>query len=183
MNFSKPTLTDLSLTPAISVVRGGYRGGPLASIDPRLAKGQRDLWANLLRSALGTQFTNSEELFLEHTLLVNSAEIIAHLVLGLDVEQLSPATLLSGDQFTIAGLHGVVDRDFFDWVLEVPGGDGFISALARRLARFDWSKVEHDVLKVLYEEVISAETRKALGEYYTPDWLANRVVSQVAPIR
>lgn len=39
MNFSKPTLTDLSLTPAISVVRGGYRGGPLASIDPSLAKG------------------------------------------------------------------------------------------------------------------------------------------------
>jgi SAM-dependent methyltransferase len=140
---------------------------------------KRDLWANLLRSALGTQFTDSDELFLEHTLLVNSAEIIAHLVLGLDAEQLSPATLLSGDQFAIAGLHGVVDRDFFDWVLEVPGGEGFVSALARRLARFDWSAVEHDVLKVLYESVISAETRKALGEYYTPDWLANRVVAEV----
>lgn len=140
---------------------------------------KRDLWASLLRSALGTQFTNSDELFLEHTLLVNSAEIIAHLVLGLDVQQLSPSTLLSGDQFAVAGLHGVVDRDFFDWVIEVPGGDGFITALARRLARFDWSKVEHDVLKVLYEEVISAETRKLLGEYYTPDWLANRVVSEV----
>lgn len=140
---------------------------------------KRDLWANLLRSALGTQFTNSDELFLEHTLLVNSAEIIAHLVLGLDAKALSPSTLLSGDQFTIAGLDGVVDRDFFDWVLEVPGGDGFITALARRLARFDWSSVDHDVLKVLYEEVIPAETRRILGEYYTPDWLANRVVSEV----
>lgn len=140
---------------------------------------KRELWANLLRSALGTQFTDSDELFLEHTLLVNSAEIIAHLVLGLPAEELSPATLLSGDQFTIAGLHGVVDRDFFDWVLEVPGGDGFVAALARRLARFDWSAVEHDVLKVLYESVISAETRKILGEYYTPDWLANRVVTEV----
>lgn len=140
---------------------------------------KRDLWANLLRSALGTQFTNSDDLFLEHTLLVNSAEIIAHLVLGLDAKALSPSTLLSGDQFTIAGLNGVVDRDFFDWVLEVPGGDGFITALARRLARFDWSSVDHDVLKVLYEEVIPAETRRDLGEYYTPDWLANRVVSEV----
>lgn len=54
-----------------------------------------------------------------------------------------------------------------------------MTALARRLARFDWSQVEHDVLKVLYESVISAETRKALGEYYTPDWLANRVVTEV----
>lgn len=140
---------------------------------------KRELWADLLKSALGTQFTNSDELFLEHTLLVNSAEIIAHLVLGLDAQELTPTTLLSGDQFNRAGLHGVVDRDFFDWVLEVPGGDGYIASLARRLSRFNWSLVEHDVLKVLYESVISAETRKALGEYYTPDWLAKRVVDEV----
>jgi SAM-dependent methyltransferase len=61
----------------------------------------------------------------------------------------------------------------------VPGGEGFVSSLARRLSRFDWSAVEHDVLKVLYESVISAETRKALGEYYTPDWLADRMVTEV----
>lgn len=140
---------------------------------------KRELWANLLHSALGTQFTDSDELFLEHTLLVNSAEIIAHLVLGLPAETLSPSTLLSGDQFAAAGLHGVVDRDFFDWVLEVPGGDGFVTALARRLARFEWDQVEHDVLKVLYESVIAPATRKSLGEYYTPDWLAKRVVSEV----
>lgn len=140
---------------------------------------KRDLWASLLRSALGTQFSNSDELFLEHTLLVNSAEIIAHLVLGLDAEELSPATLLSGDRFAVAGLHGVVDRDFFDWVLEVPGGEGFVTSLARRLARFDWSEVEHDVLKVLYESVIKPETRKSLGEYYTPDWLARKIVEEV----
>lgn len=140
---------------------------------------KRELWAKLLRGALGTQFADSDELFLEHTLLVNSAEIIAHLVLGLRAEDLAPATLLSGDQFAVAGLHGVVDRDFFDWVLEVPGGEGYIASLARRLSRFDWSAVEHDVLKVLYESVISAQTRKALGEYYTPDWLANRIISQV----
>lgn len=127
---------------------------------------------------MGTQFTDSDELFLEHTLLVNSAEIIAHLVLGLRADDLAAATLLSGDQFAVAGLHGVVDRDFFDWVLEVPGGEGYVASLARRLSRFDWSAVEHDVLKVLYESVISTQTRKALGEYYTPDWLANRIVSQ-----
>lgn len=139
---------------------------------------KRELWAKLLRGALGTQFINSDQLFLEHTLLVNSAEIIAHLVLGLPAQQLTPATLLSGDQFAMARIYGVVDRDFFDWVLEVPGGEGYIAALARQLSRFDWSAVQHDVLKVLYESVIPAETRKALGEYYTPDWLANRIVSE-----
>lgn len=57
---------------------------------------KRELWAKLLRGALGTQFIDSDELFLDHTLLVNSAEIIAHLVLGLPAEQLSSATLLAG---------------------------------------------------------------------------------------
>ncbi|MEV4001928.1 N-6 DNA methylase [Actinomadura sp. NPDC049753] len=139
---------------------------------------KRELWAKLLRSALGTQFTDDDELFLEHTLLVNSAEIIAHLVLGLDVTDIQPATLLGGHRFTLAQLYGVVEEDFFDWVIEIPGGESFIRSLARRLARFDWSNVDHDVLKVFYESVIGTDTRKRLGEYYTPDWLAEQVVEQ-----
>jgi hypothetical protein len=142
---------------------------------------RRQLWSRLLRSALGTQFTDTDELFVEHTLLVNSAEIIAHLVLGLDVTDLQPAALLGGQRFALAQIYGVVDEDFFGWVLEVPGGASFVRTMARRLARFDWTNVEHDVLKVLYESVIGTETRKRLGEYYTPDWLAEQIVTEAIP--
>jgi hypothetical protein len=139
---------------------------------------KRQLWARLLTTALGSQFQDTDDLFVEHTLLVNTAEVIAHAVLGLDVALLSPASLLSGTKFSEHGLHGVVEPDFFDWVVFVPRGDSFIRTLARRLSRFDWRSVEHDVLKVLYESVIPAETRKKLGEYYTPDWLAERMVEE-----
>jgi len=71
----------------------------------------------------------------------------------------------------------VVEEDFFDWVIEVPGGADFVRTLARRLSRFTWGRVEHDVMKVLYESVISATTRHDLGEYYTPDWLAEVMVT------
>ncbi|WP_326811249.1 N-6 DNA methylase [Streptomyces scopuliridis] len=138
---------------------------------------KRELWARLLRSALGTQFEDSDVLFIEHTLLVNSAEIIAHLVLGIDVRDMQPSTLVLGQRFAQAQIYGVVESDFFGWVIEVPGGEGFVRTVARRLARYDWAKVEHDVLKVLYESVIAAETRKKQGEYYTPDWLAEKVVT------
>jgi hypothetical protein len=74
-------------------------------------------------------------------------------------------------------IHGVVEADFFDWVLEVPGGPEFVTGLAHRIARFDWSHVEHDVLKTLYESIISPDDRASLGEYYTPDWLADRIVA------
>ena len=139
---------------------------------------KRQLWSDLLRGAFGTQFTEDTELFLEHTLLVNSAEIIAHLVLGFDVSDLQPGTLLGGEHFRQARISGVVEQDFFDWVLEVPGGEAFVRTLARRLARFDWRQVEHDVLKVLYESIIGADTRRRLGEYYTPDWLAEQIVGE-----
>ncbi|MBB5984517.1 N-6 DNA methylase [Sphingobium lignivorans] len=139
---------------------------------------KRELWSRLLTSALGTQFEDTDDLFIEHTLLVNSAEIIAHAVLGLSVQSIPPAALLSGQRFDEAGIYGVVEPDFFDWVVEVDQGEVFIRTLARRLARFDWSNVEQDVLKVLYESIIGADTRKRLGEYYTPDWLAQAVVSE-----
>lgn len=139
---------------------------------------KRELWARLLTTALGSQFEDSDDLFVEHTLLVNSADILAHAVLGLPFAELAPASLLTGEKFLERGIYGVVEPDFFDWVIESPEGEIFVRTLARRLARFAWSEVEHDVLKVLYESVISAETRKKLGEYYTPDWLAEKMVDE-----
>lgn len=141
---------------------------------------KRDLWAKLLRTAFGSAFTNDEHLFIDHTLLVLTAEIIAHAVVGFDVSPnggLDPQSLVSGSEFADSQIRGVVEEDFFDWVVEVPGGRDFVSELARRISRFDWSHVEHDVLKILYESVISQEARQSLGEYYTPDWLADRVVA------
>jgi SAM-dependent methyltransferase len=139
---------------------------------------KRKLWSQLLLSALGTQFSDDDELFIDHTLLVNTAEIIAHAVLGLNVKSLPPATLLAGKKFAEAGVFGVVESDFFDWVVEVEGGEAFIRTLAKRLMRFVWGDVNQDILKILYENFIGTETRKKLGEYYTPDWLAEVIVSE-----
>jgi SAM-dependent methyltransferase len=139
---------------------------------------KRELWSRLLISALGTQFEDTDALFVDHTLLVNTSEIIAHAVLGLPIDALAPATLLGGGKFDEAGIYGVVESDFFDWVVESEGGDTFIRTLAKRLGRFVWTDAEQDVLKVLYENFVGVETRKRLGEYYTPDWLAEAIVSE-----
>jgi SAM-dependent methyltransferase len=140
---------------------------------------KRELWAKLLRTAFGTSFRDEETLFISHTLLVAMAEIVGHAIIGIDVSDktVSPGTLLSGALFAQAQIGGVVEADFFDWPLEVPGGERFVTGLARRLSRFAWAQVEHDVMKVLYESVISTEQRHRLGEYYTPDWLAQEIVA------
>lgn len=143
---------------------------------------KRELWAKLLTTALGTQFSADEEdLFIEHTLLVATAECVAHAVLSYPISQLAPATLLRGDLLSQQSqIHGVVEQDFFDWPLDC-GEEGrrWVASLARRLEQFDWGVVTHDVMKTIYESVITVETRRRLGEYYTPDFLAEAITEQV----
>lgn len=144
---------------------------------------KKELWGRLLSTAYGTKFVAKDELFVEHTYLVLTAELIAHAVIGWDLASPSvdPSDLLEGGLFVESQVGGVVEHDFFDWVLAKPSGERFVRALARRLARFDWGNVNHDVLKILYESVIDAETRHDLGEYYTPDFLAQRIVEETVP--
>lgn len=162
-----------------------YLSDLYASIkDDPTVKLKRDLWARLVRSSLGTAAdTERDRLFLDHTLLVIEAAAIAHSVMSLDLSEFSadPASLLRGDAFRDASIYNVVESDFFDWVLSEKAGDKgskFVSRLVRRIDTFNWANVEHDVLKVLYESIINAETRKSAGEYYTPDWLAEGIVEK-----
>jgi hypothetical protein len=69
---------------------------------------KRELWARLLLSALGTNFESSDDLFVTHTYLVLTAELLAHEVMGIDVDQpdTDVRSLLEGQQFDLAGLHG-----------------------------------------------------------------------------
>jgi hypothetical protein len=50
--------------------------------------------------------------------------------------------------------------------------------IARQTARFRLRDVEVDVLKSLYESLIDPAQRHDLGEYYTPDWLAAKIVTR-----
>ena len=171
-------------SPAYAADRATLHALYLAGAGIPEVKLKRELWAKLLRTAFGSAFDDDKDLFVDHTLLVLTGEIIAHAVLGFDISPtagLNAQSIVSGSSFRDAQISGVVESDFFDWPAEVDGGEQFVKSLASRLSRFDWSEPDHDVLKHLYEAVISQETRESLGEYYTPDWLAESMVEDVNP--
>ena len=137
--------------------------------EPRL---KWQLWERHLALVYGTDKT-SEGLWLRHTYLVCVAKAIAAAAMGIAADD--PADLLSGPPFEAAGIHGAVESDFFDWILHAPEGAAVVERIIRHAGRFDLTRIDVDLLKVLYESLIDPENRHDLGEYYTPDWLADRV--------
>ncbi len=152
----------------LRAVWNAVRGNP----DARL---KRDLWTRLLSIAYGAEI-GDDALFLQHTYLTVVAKAIATLALT-DTLPDDPRDLMSGAPFTQRGITGAVESDFFDWVLLTPEGAALTRRIAAHTARFDFSRVDVDILKGLYESLIDPSQRHDLGEYYTPDWLAARIVA------
>jgi hypothetical protein len=134
---------------------------------------KRQLWAELLKMVHGREVDN-DTLWFQHSYLVIVAKCIALAVM--DLKEDDPKKLLSGEAFASHGVHGAVESDFFDWVVADPEGEALIGKIMAHVRRFRLREVDSDVLKILYESLIDRDERHGLGEYYTPDWLAAKVV-------
>lgn len=135
---------------------------------------KRDLWNRLLRVAYGGD-VGAPELFLQHTYLTIVAKSVATLAL-FDTLPSGGEALLAGQAFSEIGIVGAIESDFFDWILLEAGGDNLVMEIARHTNRFKLRDISTDILKGLYESLIDPAQRHDLGEYYTPDWLASRIV-------
>ncbi len=134
---------------------------------------KRQLWGQLLKLVYGREM-EGDTLFFQHTFLVIVAKAIALAVL--DLKDDDPKRVLSGAAFEAAGVFGAAESDFFDWVVAHRDGEELVRRILIHVRRFRLDQVECDVLKVLYESLIDRDERHGLGEYYTPDWLAAKIV-------
>lgn len=91
-----------------------------------------------------------------------------------------------GGLFREYGIRNFLEGDFFGWYLAAWDEDieEALSILVKRLAEYDPGTLElapenaRDLLKKLYHYLLPREIRHDLGEYYTPDWLAERLIIQ-----
>ena len=158
----------------IAALKALYR----ENADRETLRVKRRLWQDLLRTALGEIAHSPEQLddlFLRHTYLSAVIGMVVQASFGIDLRQLAdnePEDLLYGRQFrTTTTLQGVVESHFFTWPAEM-GGRSILQTLARRVVKFDWLAAPADIGAIFYQTVIPPEERRQLGEYYTPDWLA-----------
>ena len=153
--------------------------------DPTVAV-KRRLWQDLLQVALGkdaaTAGDESDWLFIRHTYITSLIAVIMQQQLLGDVARYAserPDALLKGHILAEqSDLHGVVDADLFTWPTEV-GESTYLREIARVAEQFDWTEDAKEVAPTLYQNVITQEERKRLGEYYTPRWLAKEITQTV----
>lgn len=137
-------------------------------------------WDELLRIVYGSP-QGSEELFLRHTYLALVARLLAFIALtGQSVGVGDELGIVTGEAFERAGIANFVEADFFGWVEDDEIEDQtreLIQKLSRHLDVYTVGAIDEDLLKHLYEALVDPAERHDLGEYYTPDWLAERTLT------
>ena len=87
--------------------------------------------------------------------------------------------ILSGSIFREWRIVNFIEEDLFSWVHKTNEGLQSASLLSSSLASYDLTTVTLDVFKEIYQGLVDPEARHELGEYYTPDWLAEMIVGDV----
>lgn len=140
-------------------------------------------WNRYLEIVYGDK-PNEKKLFFKHTYLSTFVKLLVHVKIsggkpGM-FDEIVP--ILYGNTFTNAGIKNFMEEDFFSWIL-APNIKKQSSKLFHKLLQeiyvYDLEKIDEDVLKELYQELVDPDVRKLLGEFYTPDWLAQSMVKEI----
>ena len=137
-------------------------------------------WAGFLRIVYGSS-VDSEDLFIRHTYLATLAKLLAYSSFSGGALPVSPeqiVEILEGRVFEKWNVHNFLEEDFFSWVARSESGIKAANVLLERLASYDLTTIDEDILKSLYQELVDPQARHDLGEYYTPDWLAELMVEK-----
>lgn len=144
-------------------------------------------WERYLRIVYGSKVAG-DELFIRHTYLATLAKLMAWMTIT-ESEVLPPdekmVELLGGQIFKDQGIENFLEEDFFSWTARPAAAEkviGVVRGLYSLLKNYrlrELAKEGEDVWKSLYQELVDPETRHDLGEFYTPDWLAHRMVKKM----
>ena len=93
-----------------------------------------------------------------------------------------------GGIFAELGIKNFLEADYFAWYLDEWNDEiaGLIYEIVKKLLDYEPATIElspervKDLFKRLYQNLVPRTIRHKLGEYFTPDWLAELVLDEVS---
>jgi hypothetical protein len=138
-----------------------------------------EIWQKQLTVVYG-EGVGTEDLFLQHTYLATLAKLLASVIFR-QPALADEAEILTGAYFIGLGIQNFIEEDLFSWMLRPETRQAAVRLLRdlrTQLSQYDAAGFTEDVLKGLYQELVDPEVRRDLGEFYTPDWLAEYMLRQ-----
>ncbi|TAL69419.1 MAG: restriction endonuclease [Bacteroidetes bacterium] len=141
-----------------------------------------DEWSKFLSIAYGS-YEATDENFMIHTYLSVFSKMLAYSIITNDefINDDEMKDIISGQIFNNNNINNFVENDFFYWVKNeriFKNLKKVFRIIAQEISAYDFKNVDEDVMKGVYQELIDLDTRHTLGEYYTPDWLCERIVNE-----
>lgn len=142
--------------------------------DPEVAL-KMNLWKRNMQIVYGRE--PQDQVFVDHTYVVTLVKLIVYLRLGgakvASKDELAKA--LSGDYFVEFGIPNLIEEDFFTWILHPKVAENTLilgHRIAQALLKYDLSRINEDLFKEIYQQIVRQGERHRVGEYYTPEWLS-----------
>jgi len=174
-------LTSPTFGRAASILRAALR--VFAASEANALAVKRQQWAFHLARVYGSADASNDEMFVRHTYLCQFAKILAYTAsFGVQRATLEMEQIIDGRAFEVLGVSNVGEQDFFAWALAPEVREQTLAVLrqiAGSLVVYDLARIDEDLLKQLYQNLVEAETRHELGEFYTPDWLAELTLREI----
>ncbi len=141
----------------------------------------RGQWKSLLSKVYGSDIAD-DNLFIRHTYLSQFAKLLVFAALEGRPDITELPSIVNGEAFHKHGVSNIGENDFFSWLMMTDirtESINLLYALSAELQVYDLSAIRQDLLKQLYQDLVDPETRHDLGEYYTPDWLAQLTLEEI----
>jgi SAM-dependent methyltransferase len=143
-----------------------------------------DSWEKYLCIVYGSEVAG-DELFIRHTYLATLAKLMSWMRITESTslpDNNQIIKVLEGQFFKEQGIENFLEEDFFSWIGRSnarKAGVSVVRWMFSLLQNYNLRELSEDVLKSLYQELVDPVARHDLGEYYTPDWLAHRIIHKL----
>jgi type I restriction-modification system DNA methylase subunit len=139
-------------------------------------------WRSKLKIAYGS-FQSDMKIFAIHTYLSVLSKLIAiKSISGNSILLKSMQDVLNGETFKAMQIHNFIEKDFYYWIAENEHYNKLnhiVYDILIKIEEYEFSDVNEDILKGVYQDLIDIETKHKLGEYYTPDWLCELILDSL----
>lgn len=145
---------------------------------------QRKINIKEIKENYGVEIDNKESLFV----FVFSLEIYYSVLLkfisfkklnGDEPSRELMESIISGDYFTDNHLLNFCSPEYYSFVYEIAEVRNSLITLLETVHDGEKLDKDFDFIKVIYENLFPRELRHSMGEFYTPDWLAEFTVSKL----